>query len=163
MTEHSFSTTILVDRTTREAFDAIGKVRAWWSECIDGPTAEPGDEFVYDFAGKHRCTIRVTEAVPGRKVAWLVLDNEFDFTRDETEWVGNTMIFDIGGRDGRTEVRFTQQGLVPAYECFDVCATAWSFFVGTSLKNLITTGQGLPSGRDIARVPAEEHALAQRS
>lgn len=60
----------------------------------------------------------MTEAVPGRKVSWLVVDNYFNFTRDETEWTGTTITFDISEKDGQTEVRFTHQGLVPADECF---------------------------------------------
>jgi hypothetical protein len=43
-----------------------------------------------------------------------------------------------------TEVRFTHAGLVPEYECFDVCSNAWGFFIGDSLRNLITTGDGTP-------------------
>jgi len=41
-----------------------------------------------------------------------------------------------------TEVRFTHRGLTPGLECYDQCSNAWSFLVGTSLRRLITTGQG---------------------
>ncbi|EME56089.1 hypothetical protein [Amycolatopsis decaplanina] len=37
----------------------------------------------------------------------------FDLTRDETESVGTTITFEIGEKDGETEVRFTHHGLVP--------------------------------------------------
>jgi hypothetical protein len=69
--------------------------------------------------------------------------------------VGTTVTFDLAERDGRTEVRFTHHGLVPDYECFDVCANAWSFYVNTSLPSLITTGAGLPNSDGQARVPEE--------
>jgi hypothetical protein len=87
----------------------------------------------------------VTEADPGRRISWLVLDNHFAFTEDQTEWTGTTVTFDIAEEGGRTEVRFTHQGLTPACECFEVCSTAWGFFVNSSLRSLITTGEGRPN------------------
>ncbi|MEU7895831.1 SRPBCC domain-containing protein [Nonomuraea sp. NPDC049152] len=160
MTDHGFTTTFAVDQTPTQAFDAITDVRGWWSEEIDGRTDQLGAEFTYRYEDVHRCRIRVTEAVPGRKVSWLVVDNYFNFTEDETEWTGTTITFDISEKDGQTEVRFTHQGLVPAYECFEVCTTAWGFYVG-SLRSLIATGEGQPNGRGRPRLPAEEAASGQ--
>jgi hypothetical protein len=42
-------------------------------------------------------------------------------------------------------VRFTHVGLVPEYECFDSCSSAWSFYMSDSLRNLIARGEGKPS------------------
>ncbi|MFJ6673521.1 SRPBCC domain-containing protein [Actinosynnema sp. NPDC091369] len=153
MTDQGFTTAFTVDKSPEEVFDAVVDVRGWWSEEVEGPTDHPGAEFDYHFRDVHRCRIRVTEAVPGRKVSWLVLENHFDFTSDQTEWVGTTVTFDIAERADGTEVRFTHHGLVPAYECFDVCANAWGFYVTTSLPSLITTGAGLPNSDGQARVP----------
>jgi hypothetical protein len=161
MADHGFTTTFAVDRTPTEAFDAITNVRGWWSEEIDGRTDQLGAEFTYRHEDVHRCRILVTEAVPGRKVSWLVVGNYFNFTEDETEWTGTTISFDISEKDGQTEVRFTHQGLVPAYECFEVCSTAWGFYVNGSLQSLITTGEGQPNGRGRPRLPAEEAAAGQ--
>jgi uncharacterized protein YndB with AHSA1/START domain len=153
MIDHAFTTSFAVDQTPAEAFDAITNVRGWWSEEIDGRTDQLGAEFTYRNEDVHRCRIRVTEAVPGRKVSWLVLDNHFNFTEDETEWTGTTISFDIAEKDGQTEVRFIHQGLVPAYECFEVCSTAWGFYVNSSLQSLIITGEGQPNGRGPAVAP----------
>jgi hypothetical protein len=154
MSDHSFATGFSVDRTPREAFDAITNVRGWWSEYVDGGTAEPGDEFKYHFEDLHRCTIRVTEVIPDRKVSWLVLENHFGFTEDQTEWTNTTVSFDVAQKDGQTEIRFKHEGLVEAHECFGVCSNAWSFFVNSSLRDLITTGEGQPNGPGRPRVPA---------
>jgi uncharacterized protein YndB with AHSA1/START domain len=149
MTEQSYTTTLTVDRTPEEVFDAINDVRGWWSEEVEGPTDQVGSSFRYrghDEADtvEHLATIRVEELVPGRTVVWRVLDNHFSFTDDQTEWPGTVIRFDLSQSDGATEVRFTHDGLVPAHECFSACSTAWGFYVGESLRALLTTGEGQP-------------------
>jgi hypothetical protein len=69
MADHAFTTTFTVDRTPTEAFAAITNVRGWWSEEIDGRTDQLGAEFAHHYEDVHRCRIRVTELVPGRKVS----------------------------------------------------------------------------------------------
>lgn len=37
------------------------------------------------------------------------------------------------------QVRFTHVGLVPEFECYDVCSDAWAGLISTDLPDLITT------------------------
>jgi len=141
----SFTAAFSVDQTPEEVFDAINNVRGWWSENIDGGTAEVGDEFNYRYQDAHRCRIKVTELIRGERVAWGVVDNYFDLTQDEAEWKDTEIHFEITARDGKTEVRFTHVGLAPEYECYDVCSNSWGFYLYTSLRALIRTGHGLPN------------------
>jgi uncharacterized protein YndB with AHSA1/START domain len=141
----NFTATVLVDQSPQEVFSAIANVRGWWSENIEGPTDRPGEEFTYRHQDVHRCTILVTEMTSPTRVAWRVVDNFFDFTDDTKEWSGTEMRFDIVPRGSKTEIRFTHCGLVPAYECFDVCSNAWDFYLRTSLHGLIRSGKGLPN------------------
>ena len=143
-----FTAVFLVDQSPEEVFDAVNHVRQWWSENIEGDTDKLGSEFNYHFEDVHLCKIRIVELAPSQRVVWLVLDNYFKFTKDKSEWRNTKMLFDIAKKDGQTEVRFTHQGLVPEYECYDVCHEAWSFFVYSSLRNLITAGKGAPTRRD---------------
>ena len=96
----------------------------------------------------HYSKQRITELVPGKRVAWHVLDGYLDFTEDTTEWTGTDIAFDITEADGKTEVRFTHVGLTPEFECFDNCSNAWSFYVKDSLRELITSGQGQPNATE---------------
>ena len=144
----NFSTGILVSQTPKEAFDAITNVRGWWSEEVEGGTQSLHDEFTYHYRDVHRCRIRLTEVVPEKKIVWLVLDNYFNFTTDKDEWKGNTIVFEIGQKDGKTLVSFTQRGLVPEYECYDICNNAWTNYIGNSLFSLITTGKGQPNPKE---------------
>ena len=159
-----FSTSFEVARTPQEAFEAITDVRGWWSQEVEGVTDRVGGEFEYHYKDVHRCTIRVTELVPGRKVAWLVLDNFFDFIEDQAEWKGTQVVFEISAAEGGTEVRFTHVGLVPSYECYDVCSNAWAGYLGGSLRSLIDTGQGQPNPKEDGNAaPHQDAASALRA
>jgi len=141
MASKDFTTTIVVDQTPKEAFDAINNVRGWWSENITGGTSKLNDEFVYSYSDVHRCKMRLIEVVPEKRIVWQVLENSFNFTKDKSEWVGNTISFDISVVGGNTVINFTQKGLVPAYECYNICNNAWTDYLQNSLRNLITKGK----------------------
>ena len=80
-----YTTSFVVDHSPREVFDAINNVRGWWGEDVEGITDEAGGEFTFRVRDVHSCKLRVTELVPGEKVAWLVLDNHMNFVEDQTE------------------------------------------------------------------------------
>ena len=127
----------------------LKNVRGWWSEEIEGGTAKLNDEFLYHYKDVHISKMKLVEVVPGKKVVWLVLNNYFNFTKDESEWTGNKIIFDITQKGDKTQLQFTQEGLAPAYECFDVCRDAWSNYIcNHSLRSLITTCKGKPNPKD---------------
>jgi hypothetical protein len=151
MTEHSYTTTLAVEATPDEAYAAINDVRGWWSQDVDGRTAEVGTTFAFrgNHEGRnvHRARIEVAELVPGRRVVWHVLDNWMGFIEDQSEWKDTRIVFEILPTDEGVQVRFTHLGLVPRYECYDVCFDAWTFFLQDSLRDLITTGRGEPMQR----------------
>lgn len=144
VTGRDFTTSFTVDQSPEQAYAAICNVRGWWSENIDGPTDEPNGEWVYHNEPVHVARFRVTELVPGRRVAWRVLENFMSFIDDKNEWVGNDIVFDIARRSDKTEVTFTQIGLVPDYECFEICNNSWRGYINASLRSLIATGKGAP-------------------
>lgn len=144
----NFTTTFTVDQTPEEVFVAINNVRGWWSGDIEGRTDQLGAEFTYRYEDVHYSKQRITELTPGKKVVWLVLDSFLNFTKDKTEWNGTEITFEISKKGDKTELRFTHQGLVPAFECFNDCSTAWGFYINSSLRRLITTGQGEPNEKE---------------
>ena len=148
MKNPGFTTTFSVDQTPEEAFNAIGNVRGWWSEGIEGSTGTLGDEFTYRYKDAHYCKLKLIEVIPGKKVVWLVLDNRFSFTEDPSEWKDTKITFDVSKKGGATEVRFTHVGLVPDYECYGVCSNAWGSYINGSLRSLITTGRGRPNPKE---------------
>ena len=145
MTTKDFTTTILVDNTPEEVFNAINNVRGWWSEEIEGSTDKLNSEFDYHYEDVHSCKIKIIELVPNKKIVWSVLDNYFKFTKDKSEWKSTKIIFDIAKKDNKTEMRFTHEGLVPTYECYEICRDAWTGYIQKSLRNMITWGIGQPN------------------
>lgn len=139
-----FTMTTTIAGPPADVFAAILDTRAWWNQAIDGPTAAPGDEFGFEVEGLHKIRVRVTDVTPNSRVEWLVLENNFGFVKDQSEWVGDRMVFDLTPVEGGTAVTFTQYGLVPELECYDVCSNAWAFFVRDSLRLLAEEGQGKP-------------------
>lgn len=137
-----FTTNITVEATPQQVFEAINNVRGWWSENIEGTTDTLNAEFSYHYQDVHRCKIRIVEMEPGKRVVWHVLDNYFKFTDDETEWKDTSILFEITEKEGKTKLKFTHEGLVPAYECYQVCHDAWTHYIQDSLQSLITTGKG---------------------
>lgn len=148
MATQEFTTTITVDQTPHEVFKAVGNVRGWWSENIQGGTEKLGDEFIYKAKDLHKCTMRLIEVIPDKKIVWQVLDNSFGFTKDQTEWEGTKPQFEITQKEGKTQLQFTHQGLLPDHECYPVCHKAWTGYIQDSLRNLITTGKGAPNPKE---------------
>jgi uncharacterized protein YndB with AHSA1/START domain len=148
MSASHFTTSFTVPQSPDAVFAAISNPRRWWSGSIDGDTDRVGGQWQYRYQDVHRATFRTTEQVPGKRIVWHVVDNHFNFVKDSKEWTGNDLVFDIERVGDQTEVRFTQVGLVPSYECYEVCSNAWGSYVTGSLRNLITTGEGQPNPID---------------
>jgi hypothetical protein len=148
MAQQDYSTSFEVNATPKKVFIAINNVRGWWSENIDGSTDKLNAEFLYHYKDVHICKLKIIEYIPDKKVVWLVLNNHFNFTKDKSEWIGTKIIFEIADKGSKTRVRFTHEGLVPQYECYQVCFDAWTSYIQGSLMNLITTGKGKPNTKE---------------
>lgn len=164
MQNQNFTTTFLVDQSPEAVFNAINNVRGWWSENVEGNTDKPG-VFYYGYQDIHRCTCKITEFVPGRKIVWHVLQNYFSFVEEKTEWTGTDIVFEITQKGDKTELTFTHIGLVPKNECYDVCEDAWGTYINHSLFNLITKGKGDPTlngqkDRSVEQTSLENHPNA---
>lgn len=144
----SFTATITVSKSEADVFKAIKNFRGWWSEDIEGNTGKLDETFFYHYKDIHLCKIKLVEVVPGKRLVYQVVENEFNFVSDKSEWVGTKLIFEITSNGNVTDVKFVHDGLVPEYECYQVCNDAWSGYINNSLKNYIETGMGNPNPKD---------------
>ncbi len=145
MNNQNYTTSFTVEQSPAEVFAAINNVREWWSELIEGDNNKLGAVVYYHHKDIHRCTFQITEFVSDKKIVWHVLQNYFPFVQDKTEWTGTDIVFEIAKKGDKTELRFTHVGLVPQFECFNVCSDGWNTYIKGSLLSLITTGKGQPN------------------
>lgn len=116
----SFTTEFTVEQTPEQAYAAINNVRGWWSGNIEGSTDQLGAEFAYRYVA------------------------------DPREWIGSEIRFELEPVENGTRVRFTHLGLVPDFECYENCSSAWGFYINTSLRDLIADGRGAPNDTQAA-------------
>lgn len=145
MEQQSFTTAFLVDRSPAEVFDAVNKVRGWWSGEITGDTDRAGAEFTYRVPDVHSSTQSIQELIPGKKIVWRIMDATLSFVKDTSEWKDTMIIFEIAPKGESTEVTFTHLGLVPEFECYHACSNAWGMLINGNLRNFIITGEVQPS------------------
>ncbi len=148
MTTTSFTTSFKVNQTPTEVFQAIQDFRAWWSMDIEGKTNVLNEIFFYHYKDVHLCKIKLTEQITDKKLVYLVTENQFNFTKDQSEWVNTKLIFEIESQGTSTQLTFTHEGLIPTYECYQVCEDAWTSYIQGSLNSLITTGIGKPNPKE---------------
>jgi hypothetical protein len=142
MNTSDFTTTLLVDENPEAVFNAINNVRGWWQGAIEGNSSELNDEFSYRMKEFHFSKQKVVELIAGEKVVWLVTDSKLSFTKDQSEWTGTKIIFEITEHENKTQLRFTHVGLVPKFECYGACSNGWQQLIQQSLFSLVTTGKG---------------------
>lgn len=143
MATSNFTTTILVDNSKEEVFNAINDVRNWWQGEVEGRTDQLNAEFSYSVPGIHFSKQKIVEITPNEKIEWLITDSKLSFVKDQTEWTGTKIVFEISDVNNKTQVRFSHLGLVPEFECYGDCSNAWGKLIQESLFSLITTGKGV--------------------
>jgi len=142
MSKKSYTTTIEVAQSPEVVFDLINKVSKWWSKDFEGNSAKLGDEFVICHPDRHYSKQKLIEAVPAKKVVWLVTDSELHWLeKDKQEWTNTKMVFDITAVGDKTLLHFSHEGLVPEKECYARCAQGWNLVIRERLFEFITEGK----------------------
>lgn len=145
MSNQSYTTSFVVDQSPEEVFKAVTNVRGWWSDGIQGGTEKQGDEFIFEVPGVHYSKQKLVEVIPGKKVVWLITEANMTFIKDQDEWEGTKVVFDISKEGDKTKLTFTHEGLVPEVECYKFCMPAWDQYIKGSLYKLVTEGEGTPN------------------
>ncbi|MBT8195170.1 MAG: SRPBCC domain-containing protein [Bacteroidia bacterium] len=131
---------ILVNCTPEQAFNALTKeLILWWGE-VDNQIGKAGDGFTI-FFGVEGWKFKVIEFEPNAKLTWKCVDGLVKFNK---EWIGTTLYWTIEEEGDKTKVKLLHDGLVPQFECYDICSTTWDMFITESLKNYLETGKGNP-------------------
>lgn len=134
MEHKDFTKVLSVGLNPEKAFDAIRDVRGWWSglygEQIEGRADKINDEFTFRAGGgAHYSKQKLVELIPGQKISWLVTDSKLGFLRNQTEWTGTRINFEITKADNKTRIVFSHTGLVPGIECYHACSNGWTGYL----------------------------------
>ncbi|WP_410565857.1 SRPBCC family protein [Amycolatopsis sp. cmx-4-61] len=121
------------------ALTTIDGLAGWWTEKTEGETGIGGVIGFRFIPGGF--DMKVLELDPGRLVRWEVVDGP-------PEWIGTTIRWDLEQRDDYTIVLFKHEGWREAGEFMHHCSTKWASYL-LSLKQLVETGEGAPSPRDV--------------
>ena len=143
MKKQDYTASIIGNATAEEAFNSIKNVSKWWTEDLEGSSQKLNDEFTVRF-GETWISIKITELVHNKKIAWHVTDCYKHWLKDKKEWKDTKMTWDISAEKTGTKISFTHFGLVPGVECYGVCEKAWDHYVKESLFKLLNEGKGTP-------------------
>ena len=122
-----------------EALTTIDGLAGWWTGDTAGSTEVGGViQFRFPPGG---FDMLVTELVPDKRVSWEVVDGP-------DEWIGTTVDWDLRQDGDMTIVLFRHEGWKEPVEFMHHCSTKWATYM-VSMKQLVETGQGAPSPRDL--------------
>ena len=119
-----------------KALTTVEGLAGWWTEDVSGDGA-----LHFQFGERGFFDMKVRDLAPGRRVTWDVLDGP-------PEWIGTTIDWRLVQEDAYCIILFTHAGWREPVEFMHHCSTKWAVFL-LSLKQLIETGTGAPSPRDV--------------
>jgi hypothetical protein len=134
MSNRNFQYSFTSSKSPTEIFPFLLDPKNWWvglfSEIIEGKSQAINDEFSFSAGdGLHYSRQKLTELVPGKRIAWLVTESNLSFLTNTNEWAGTKICFDLETENGKTKVIFTHEGLVPHFECYGGCSGAWTQYL----------------------------------
>jgi hypothetical protein len=141
--EQDFSYSLTVKASVKETLKSISKVNLWWAKDFKGKASKLKDEFSVYF-GDTFVDFRISEAVPGKKIVWLVTDCNLHWINDKKEWKNTEVIWTLSETGEKTKIDFVHKGVNPESECYDSCKPGWTHHLKDSLQKLINTGKGFP-------------------
>lgn len=141
-----YTQTIDIQTTAEKVYHALtSEIPLWWTEMFEGSSEKADDVFTIRFGENIHKTMRMKELIPNSKATWSVEDSLIALPelKNQTEWIGTTIVWEIAQKENSTEIKLTHIGLHKAVECYDICSGGWIQFTN-SLKQFLETGKGNP-------------------
>ena len=138
----SYTATIEINKPGAELFRCIQDVSKWWGgKDLTGNSAGLNDEFTIDHPGSHLTIQKLIEVIPDKRIVWLVTKGCLPWLKkDQNEWTGTKIIFEIEEAGNKTILHFTHAGLNPAKESFERVSQGWDTVIKDYLFNFVSHG-----------------------
>ena len=122
-------------------------IDAWWST-IEGVARKEGDVFKVSFGPGSYWKFKVLELRKNESITWVCLQSHQDHHLQgmDQEWLNTKLHWNLENQDQGVKLDFLHEGLNSSGVCFEVCSTAWDFYLFDSLKSLLEAGVGKPAG-----------------
>ena len=141
-----YQTSFSTSASRETSFHAITKgIDKWWGK-VDNAVDKLGDEFSIFFGDTEWC-FKITQYVPFEKLKWHCIKANHVHTglQDiQEEWLNTDVKWDLTKAEGKVKITITHKGLTEHLNCFEVCKSGWDYFLLTSLKSYLETGEGTP-------------------
>ncbi|HYZ10492.1 MAG TPA: SRPBCC domain-containing protein [Actinomycetota bacterium] len=119
--------------SVEEALTTESGLSSWWTQGV----SVQGDRIAFTFEEGFNPVMRVEHREPGKLVAWAPESGA-------DPWMGSTIRFELGERDGRTGILFRHRyGQDLPDEMFGVFNFNWAYYL-ESLRQLCEEGTGKP-------------------
>ena len=134
MTCQDFHYSFKSSKNITDIFNRLVDPRNWWiglfGEIIEGNSKALDDEFTFSAGdGLHFSKQRLIELVMDKKIVWRVTESNLSFLKNTNEWAGTEISFELVPNNNRTKITFTHKGLVPHFECYGGCSSAWNQYL----------------------------------
>jgi len=143
----NYSVALELAKSQAEVFDHVIDLSKWWPEDFEGDNIRLNSEFIFKTGDSHYSKNKVVEFVPTHKIVWLT--TESIRKTDNFDWTGTKMIFELTPKGGRTQLKFTYDGVVPGNE-YDRLVEICDFVIKEKLYNLI---ESFTATIEVARSP----------
>ena len=141
-----YKKSVVVKSSIELVFRGLTKeIDKWWSSVENSATKE-GCLFKVSFGEESYWKFKVLELIKSEKIIWECVESHQDhnLVGIDEEWLNSKIHWMISDLDGKVKVDFWHEGLVSTGICYDVCSSAWDFYILDSLKNYLETGNGKP-------------------
>jgi len=122
-----------------EAISTLKGISGWWTIGTSGD-ATLGGFMKFQFGDMVGPEMKVIEIISNEKITWECVASPFG-------WVGNTFTFFLDENDGKTRVRFSQDGWTEQGDFYAACSFSWGRYM-ESLRQLCQTGKGEAFGSE---------------
>ena len=142
-----YKKSVVIKSTVELVFGALTKeIDRWWGS-VDNSAVKEGFIFKVSFGEESYWKFKVIELIKFEKIIWECVESHQDhnLVGIDKEWLNSRLHWNIAEVDGKVKVDFLHEGLVSTGVCYDVCSSAWDFYILHSLKNYLETGEGKPN------------------